>query len=407
MSESAPDSLQPRSLVRRLKLRRCCLGCLGLLLGLAGGFVLFGATLVDRALNRALVQGPYSASQEASELHARILISDLHADSLMWDRDLLERHSHGLVDLPRLVDGNVALQVFTMPTRHPMSNKQAGNPADSPDMIAPLVWLNGWPSEARQPLFARASYMCQRFAEAVEGSDGGLVPVGTQAELAAFLELRKERPTAVAGILGVEGGHCLDGELGNLDLLFEKGVRAVGLTHFFDNRLGGSAHGESLGGLTDFGRQVLARMDELEMIVDLSHASPQLVEDVLAATSRPVLVSHTGVQGTQPGPRNLSDDQLRAIADHDGLIGIAFFEPALPAATIAEVVKAIRHTADLVGVEHVALGSDFDGSVRCPVDISGLVKITEALLAEGFSPDEVERIMGQNSIEFFARALPE
>ncbi|MEZ6188880.1 MAG: dipeptidase [Planctomycetota bacterium] len=400
---------EPETPTRRRRVRwgRCCLVLL-LGLGLLGAlFAQLGGTLVDRALNRALVPPPYEVSEEARALHERILVADLHADSLMWDRDLLERHTHGLVDLPRLVDGNVALQVFTMPTRHPLSNKQQGNPSDSPDMIAPLVWLNGWPAEARSPLFARARYMSERFADAVARSEGGLVPVRTQAELAAFLELRAERPQAVAGILGVEGGHCLDGELANLDALFELGVRTFGPTHFFDNRLGGSAHGESLGGLTEFGRQVIQRIDELGMIVDLSHASPALVEDVLALTERPLLVSHTGVQGTQPGPRNLSDEQLQRVAEHDGLIGIAFFAPALPEATVAEVVRAIRYTADLVGVEHVALGSDFDGSVRCPVDVSGLVEITEALLADGFSPEEAERIMGQNAFDFFARALPE
>ena len=404
MSEAAPESGR-RPLRQRLK--RGCLGCGGLLVGVALGGAWFGSTLIDRALNRALVRPPYTASEQATALHAKILVADLHADSLMWDRDLLEEHTHGLVDLPRLVKGNVALQVFTMPTRHPLSNKQQGNPADSPDMIAPLVWLNGWPSEARQPLFARAEFMCMRFADAVERSGGGLVPVRNQGELAAFLELRETQPQAVAGILGVEGGHCLDGKLENLDALFALGVRTFGPTHFFDNRLGGSAHGESLAGLTDFGREVIAKLDELGMIVDLSHASPALIEDVLALTSRPVLVSHTGVQGTQPGPRNLSDAQLKAIAAHDGLIGIAFFEPALPAATVQEVVRAIRHTVNLVGVERVALGSDFDGSVRCPVDVSGLVKITEALLEDGFTPDQVERIMGRNAVDFFARALPD
>jgi membrane dipeptidase len=127
---------------------------------------------------------------------------------------------------------------------------------------------------------------------------------------------------------------------------------------------------------------------------------------VLAVATRPLVVSHTGVRGTCDNNRNLSDEQLRAIAVKGGLIGVGFWEAATCGKDAKAVARAIQHAVRVAGVDHIALGSDFDGAVSMPFDTTGLVLITEALLEEGFSESDVEKIMGGNLIRFLQENLP-
>jgi microsomal dipeptidase-like Zn-dependent dipeptidase len=177
-------------------------------------------------------------------------------------------------------------------------------------------------------------------------------------------------------------------------------------THFFDNEMGGSAHGIEKGGLTAKGREMIRRMEERRMIVDLAHASARTIDDVLALATKPVVVSHTGVRGTCDNARNLDDGQLRRIAQTGGIIGIGYWDTAVCGTDAGAIARAIRHTANVVGVEHVALGSDFDGAVSTPFDTTGLVQLTDALLAQGFTDDEVEKIMGGNVVRLLLENLP-
>ena len=137
-----------------------------------------------------------------------------------------------------------------------------------------------------------------------------------------------------------------------------------GFSHFIDNEACGSAHGTEKHGLTEFGKQVVKRVKELNMIVDLAHTSRKSFFDILKITKDvPVIVSHTGVQGTCPGTRNLDDEQIKAIAKTKGVIGIAYFKNAICGNfEPKDIVKAISYVAKLVGVDHVSLGSDFDGA---------------------------------------------
>ena len=123
--------------------------------------------------------------------------------------------------------------------------------------------------------------------------------------------------------------------------------------------------------------------------------------------TRPVVVSHTGVKGTCDNRRNLSDEQLRAIAANGGLVGIGYWETAVCGKDAASIARAIKYAAGVIGVDHVALGSDFDGAVPTPFDATGLVKLTEALLAAGFSPEDIAKVMGGNEIRFFMENLPD
>jgi microsomal dipeptidase-like Zn-dependent dipeptidase len=206
--------------------------------------------------------------------------------------------------------------------------------------------------------------------------------------------------------LATEGLHPLEGKLENVDRLYEAGFRITGLTHFFDNEVGGSAHGMVQGGLTPFGRQVVARPEEKRMLVDLAHASPQLIDDVLAIAKRPVLVSHTGVKGTCPGPRNPSDAHLKAIAATGGVIGIAYFQGAVCGLTAADIIKAMRHAIAVAGVKNVALGSDFDGAIRVAFDTTGLQLLTQGLMEAGLSESDIADIMGGNVRRLLLENLP-
>ena len=178
-------------------------------------------------------------------------------------------------------------------------------------------------------------------------------------------------------------------------------------SHFFDNDIGGAAAGVNKIGLTDKGREWVRQMEARHMIVDLAHASPRTIADVLAIATRPVVVSHTGAKGTCNNNRNLTDDQIRAVAANGGLIGIGYWSTASCGTDANAIVKAMRYVSDLVGAEHVALGSDFDGAVTEPFDTTGLVKITEAMLASGFSEQEIHMIMGENVVKFLKANLPE
>ena len=145
----------------------------------------------------------------------------------------------------------------------------------------------------------RAIYQAHKLQDTAERSGGKFTVIRTSAELSAYLDRRIKEPGITAGFLGIEGAHALDGNLDNIDRLFAAGVRMMAPTHFFDNDIAGSAHGVSKGGLTDKGREMIRRMEEKKMIVDLAHASPQTIDDVLAIATRPVVVSHTGKCGTQ------------------------------------------------------------------------------------------------------------
>lgn len=361
--------------------------------------------LVERRINGVRRKAPFQASERARELHRTLLVADLHADSLLWDRDLLERAARGHVDIPRLVEGRVALQAFTVVTKVPYGDNYESNDAAS-DKITPLVVAERWPVAAWTSLRERALYQARKLRDTAARSGGKFVVVKTSGDLARFLERRKAEPDIVAGFLGLEGAHALEGDVSNVDALFDAGFRMIAPAHFFDNEWGGSAHGVEKTGLTDKGREMLRRMEAHGMLVDVSHASAQTIDDVLAIATRAVVVSHTGVRGACEGARNLGDEQLKRVAATGGVIGIGYWDAATCGEDARAVARSIRYTANLVGARSVALGSDFDGAVTAPFDTTGLVEITDALLAEGFGEDEIRMIMGGNVMRVLSENLP-
>ena len=367
--------------------------------------LVLGPAVVEKRLNATLGAGPYTVSARAAELHRRLFVADLHADSLLWGRDLLARGVRGHVDVPRLIEGGVALQAFTVVTKTPRRLNIEKNDGGTDD-ITLLALVQHWPPATWTSLEERALYQARRFDRAVADSRGRLVPIRTAAELGAYAARRRSEPGITAGFLGIEGAHALEGEVGNVDVLFAAGFRMMSPAHFFDTDVGGSAHGVEKGGLTPLGRAVVRRMEEKKMLVDLAHASASTIDDVLAMAARPVVVSHTGVRGTCDNPRNLRDDQLRGIARTGGVIGIGYWPAAVCGDDTRAIARAIRHAVSVAGVEHVGLGSDFDGAITAPFDTTGLPLVTEALLAEGFGEDEVARIMGGNVLRLLGQILP-
>lgn len=352
---------------------------------------------VARAMNGRAGPALPPPSAEAAALHASLDVVDLHGDALLWNRPLHRRARWGHVDVPRLVEGRVALQGFTTVTKTPRGQNIEANDGDT-DNITLLAILQRWPPRTWRSLTERALFQADKLRKAAERSDGRLRVVTSADELDDLLAARRNDPALVGGFLGIEGAHALDGSLENLDRLHAAGFRMVGLTHFFDNRLGGSAHGLERGGLTAFGARVLTRMEALGMFADVAHASAPLVDDVLARARRPVVVSHGGVLGTCDNRRNLTDEQLRGLAATGGVVGIGLWETAVCGTTPEAWARAVRHAADVVGVDHVALGSDWDGAVAAIVDASETVHLVQALLDAGFDADEVRRIMGANAL---------
>lgn len=367
-------------------------------------FFFFLPSKIEADLNPVINQPPYQASEKARVLHEKLFVADLHADSLLWNRNLLEKGGRGQVDVPRLVEGNVALQAFTVVTKSPRGLNIERN-TDETDNIFWLALAQRQPLENLSSLTKRALWQAAKLHEYAEKSNGKLVIIKTKSDLRAFVERRRSEKI-IGGWLGIEGAHALDGKPENVDVLFDAGFRMMSPSHFFDNDIGGSAHGVEKYGLTEKGRETIRRMEAKGMLVDVAHASPKVIEDVLRMATKPVVVSHTGVKGTCDNQRNLSDDQLRAIAATGGVIGIGFWDTAVCGEDARSIAKAIRYAANAVGVEHVALGSDFDGSVKVPFDASGVGLITEALLNENFSAEEIAEIMGGNVLRLLSEQLP-
>lgn len=376
-----------------------------LLLALAAAF-LAAPGWIEGDQNAVLRQRGIAVGDEARRLHASLLVADLHCDTLLWGRDPLRRASRGQVDVERLADGNVALEIFTAVTRSPRGLNVERNAADTFDMLLPLGILGRWPPRAWRSPRERALYQAARLRSAAADSDGALSFIASRADLAGFLERRRTAPRAVGALLGIEGMHAAEGGIGDVEPLIAAGYRMMGLAHFFDNRFAGSAHGVEKYGLTGEGRALVPYLEEHSVLVDLAHASPRTIRDVLAIARRPLVVSHTGVRGTCPGRRNLDDQELAGIAATGGVVGIGFWDTAVCDPSAPGIARAIRYAVDKVGAEHVALGSDFDGAVATPFDAAGMAQITQALLDTGMAEREIRLVMGANVERLLRDSLP-
>jgi len=379
-------------------MRRWIFGLLALLLVAAAAFFLFAPGMVERSMNKVEGGALPQVSERARALHRGLTIVDLHSDTLMWKRGLLTRSGQGHVDLPRLEDGNVALQIFSSVTKTPKNQNYDANSADG-DNITGLVIAQLQPVRTWNSLLERSLWHAEKLHRAARDSDGQLRAIANPVDLGALLAARRGgKAVPVGAMLSIEGLQDLEGDIANLDKLHAAGFRMAGLTHFFDNDLAGSMHGLKKGGLTPLGRRVVRAMEEKGMIVDLAHLSHAGVAEVLKMARRPVVSSHGGVQATCRVNRNLTDAEIRGVAATGGLVGIGYWDAAVCDTSPAGIARAMKHVRDLVGIDHVALGSDYDGATTVRFDTSKLVQVTQALIDAGFTDDEIRAAMGGNAI---------
>ena len=374
------------------------------------GLILIGAAIYvfgilvpqqDAKMNPVTPHDPYPVSNTAKALHADLLIADLHTDSLLWRRNPEKRWDRGHVDLPRLREGGVNIQVFSAVTKSPRGLNFDGNDANAPDNITLLAKAQLWPVRTWDSIYERAAFQAQRLQKIEKRAENKLIIARTKSDL-------KQPDGTLITLLLIEGAHPLEGEIENIERLYDEGYRAMGLQHFFDNELGGSMHGRSQAGLTDFGHQAVLEMERRNIMIDVAHSSVQTVRDVLATVKAPIFISHGGTISGCPrtANRNLPDDILKEIAARGGILGVGYFNGAICDISPRGIAKEIIHAVNLLGEDAVALGSDYDGTVTTSLDTSELAAITHELLVQGMTETQIRKVMGDNVQRYFFENLP-
>jgi microsomal dipeptidase-like Zn-dependent dipeptidase len=429
--------------------KAACLGAAagGGLLGLAGCEYL--ANLTDRGLNELAEPQPVITDADRG-YHSQFLVVDLHADTLMWRRGLNESSALGQVDLKRLREGNVGLQVLTMPTRTPGKDdaRQCTDAANS-DPVPILAMANGWPPAAWVTPYHRAIAQAEELKRVAGLPRRDGAPYVTQIrelrDLESWLAARfpasgEQNDNAIGVLLGAEGAHAFSPDLGEeFETLVDRyGLRLVGPMHHFTNAYGGSSEGceKPLSGLTATGKRLVRTLFSRGMIVDMAHASSAALDDAAVLANelkRPILASHTGVrsyleQNPQAGVsdahrrqaehRAMSGKDIAQVAGTGGTVGIIYWEDQIGAAKVENVVGSItRAYCDLKksggtgfhtvtnASEHVSLGSDWDGAAKNTVDAAHVAAITVGLKEAGFSQDDIANIAGRNACRVIAQSL--
>lgn len=388
------------------RFRRFLIGTALLLAAGVAAVPLFGPRVIAGRLNPVTAAQPWHVSDAAAAVHRGLTIADLHADPLLWDRDLTVQRPEGHVDLPRLDQGNVAVQVFTTVTKSPRGQNYRSNAADAPDNITPLVIGQLRPVQSWFSPKERALDQAARLRRMAEAHPESLRVIRSRADLDAVLADRAAGRRTLGALLGMEGAYPLAGNLANLSMFDGAGFRLIGLTHFLDAETGGSLHGASQAGLSGFGRALVAEMIARRMVIDLAHASPAMVRDVLAIEGARPIISHTGIRSICDTPRNLPDNVLRQVAAKGGIVGIGFWQDVTCDGTPSGIARSIRAAINLLGEDAVALGSDWDGAVAVPFDAAGLPALTQALLDQGLTEEQIAKVMGGNTIRYLREALP-
>lgn len=318
-----------------------------------------------------------SVSDPVAEAHNQAIVIDLHADSMLWRRDLIDQAERGHVDFPRLRAGGVDGQGIGLASGLPISLNAVHN-------LWPLrCWISNW---------QQVEYQRTRLRDMVARSQGQAAIVVSAAEL---------RANAKAGVtslfFGLEGAHGLDAcTVEVLDQARQEGMLYLGLVHLWDNGFGHHGGGDPEGGLTPEGRQLIEAMNQAGLLLDTAHMGSRTLQEAVALTAYPPISSHTGVKGVTEHWRNITDADIDAIASKDGVIGIMYGGVGFTETSLDEVVAHIDYVVQRVGEDHVALGSDWDGFIRTVVDARGLAQLTESLAQRGYSTPTRSKILGGN-----------
>lgn len=363
------------------------------------------AARVEARMCGLLPQAATPVSDQAAALHATLRVADLHADSLLFGRDLLRRAGYAHLDVPRMIEGRVALQVLAMAVKTPKGLNIERND-DRSDEVLKVALARRWPRDTWRRLLPRVLYLADRADRFAARSAGSFRVVRTRDDLAAYLVDHGANPAMAAGVLSIEGAHALDGDPANVDVVADAGIRMISPAHFFDTAFGGSAHGIERHGLTPKGREMIRRMEARGVVLDVAHASARTVDDALEVSTRPVVSSHTGLRGIIDNARNLSDEHLAGIAASGGIVGIGFWPTATGGEDAAAIARSVAYAVERVGPAHVALGSDWDGAVPVPFDAANTVRLTDALLEVGLDEEGIRAVMGENVLRVLATTLP-
>ncbi len=365
---------------------------------------------------------PTGVSAHAKEVHDRAIVIDTHADSpqrMLSEKgfDFGVRHENGSLDIPRMREGGLDAEFFS-------------------------IWV---PSELTgPPAVKKAMDLIDAVRETVRAHPNDLMLATTAADIRRAAAEHK-----IAALMGMEGGHMIDDDLRLLRSYAALGVRYLTLTHFKNNNWADSSTDKPAhNGLTPFGKDVVRELNRLGVMVDISHVADKTFYDAIATSTAPVIASHSSCRAIDTHPRNMTDDMLRALAKNGGVVMINYevsflseeyrvasdkqngdvvtqlnamskkcggdeacstLESArinteamnsgkLPKVTWERIIEHIDHAVKVAGVDHVGLGSDFDGATM-PIgmeDASKLPKITDALLKKGYSDTDVTKILGGN-----------
>lgn len=386
------------------------------------GLVIFTCIAVQATSLSADERGNVVLTEKAKKLHSEALVVDGHNDlpwelrqqgSLSFDKlDVSQRQKTLQTDLPRLREGGVGAQFWSV-------------------YVPASTAYDGTALSATLEQIEMVNAMIERYPES-------LAQALTVKDISDARESGK-----IASLIGLEGGHCIENSLNVLRQLYKLGARYMTLTHSDTLDWADSATDEAKhGGLTPFGEDVVREMNRLGMMVDLSHVSPDTMKHALRITEAPVIFSHSSARAVADHPRNVPDEVLKLVAKNDGIVMVNFFSgfvvPAaadnyaqsfalrreqekllgdkdkadaivrkwrrahpMPRGTIHDLVDHIEHITDVAGIDHVGLGSDFDGVSVLPTqlgDVSCYPLITQALLDRGYEAAEIKKVLGENLI---------
>lgn len=328
------------------------------------------------------------------QLHKRATVVDAHIDTLLdimvpparpmkfpTPRNFAERSDKGHVDLPRLSESGVDLQVFAA-------------------YIQPEYKI--------ERALHRVMQLADRFYQMLDARKD---------KMALFTKVsdvyEAERTEKIAAMLSIEGGEAVEADLGILRMLHKLGVRAITLTWNERNQIAdGAAEGRTKGGLTNFGVELVGEMNKLGMVVDVSHLSDTGFFDVIQTTKSPIVASHSNCRALCNHRRNLTDEMIKLLADNGGVMGMnfapAFVDEKKDNASLERVLDHVDHIVKVVGADYVGLGSDFDGIESTPKGLEEVTKMpyfTEGLMKRGYKEDDIVKILGGNFLRVFKKVI--
>jgi len=331
----------------------------------------------------AELTGGMSLLKLLKSFHHNTIMLDLHNDILErisadTSYRLKNRNTYNHTDIPRLREGGVDLQFFAI-------------------WVSPNQYTN---------YYQQALYMLNLFNREMNDNINSIAQARNWRQADSIINQGK-----IAAVIGVEGGHHIEDSIEKLLNLYNAGMRYLTITWNNSTSWAVSAadNRSTTVGLSDFGRQIIRKLDSLGVIIDVSHTGIKTIQDILQVTNNPIIASHSGARALRNHTRNLYDWQIQDIANSGGVIGVFFYPPFLNGtnnATIQDVINHIDYIKNLVGIDYVAIGSDFDGIGITPFgleDVSKFPALTEALFNRGYSREDVEKILYKNFRRVFSQ----